>query len=159
MLDDKTLRTAIAHEKPLTTAECEQLLDSPLTLRRFKMLDAEQRNSVAGWHSSNGLLLAAESEQPLPSLSTVDGLWQLHFLLGRGDELRVTLKCVGDDSLLNSLVESERVIDALDCAGNLICSGVLDDEGELDARWTFEELPREYFQQVGGRFQVRLSQG
>lgn len=153
VLDDDSLRAAIERRRPLSETQKQQLLDSPMTLRRFKRLAQQIQNAVAGWEGSQGLLLAAAGNDDLQSLSTEDGKWELHFMPGRQQEIRLVLKCL-DDVLLAALLQQQREIQARDSGGNILCQGTLDDDGELDTRWPFDLPPREHFQLVGGRFVV-----
>lgn len=151
-LNDELILAVINQQKTLTQQQAKSLINSPLTILRFKHLYNTQQATV--WIGSEGLLLAAASKNEISSLSTTDQLWALHFLPIEQNLFNVILKCQADDSLLDKLIESEQKIQITDHKGNHIFQGVLDDEGELEAKWPFQLSPRHYFQEIGEGFRV-----
>lgn len=156
VLDDNSLKAAIEGDQPLTKSQVAELVNSPLTLRRFKHLVAELQQAVAGWSGSDGLLLAAAGENnELEAIDSEDKMWTLHFQPGRRGELEITLKLHDNEKLLDELIASERAVEVVDVEQNTLCSGALDDNGEVTSKWTMDETPRDHFMRIGGRFVVR----
>lgn len=156
VLDDHVLKGAIQGERPLTKSQAAQLANSPLTLMRFKHLVVEHEQAVSGWNGSSGILLAAAGEdKELDAIDSEDKMWSLYFLPGQAGLLEVTLKLHGNEKLLDELIESERAVEVVDAEKRVLCSGQLDDSGELTAPWKLEERPRQHFMRIGGRFVVR----
>lgn len=154
-LDDETLLAAINKQSRLTTQQAKKLLNSPLSILRFRHLYQAQQVQQQAWSGSKGLLLAAASEQDVSLLSTSDHLWNLHFLPLQQGAVNMVLKCQAGDEWVDQLVDAEQIIEVRDNKGHLICEGELDDAGELEAKWPFTLSPRQYFQDIGEGFVVR----
>ena len=156
VLDDATLAAALDGVQPLGAAQAQALLDSPLTLRRFRTL-ADQRRAV--WQSSHGMLRAADDGAALATLETDDGHWALHFLPADGG-WQVVLKLDPAAPFAASVMGEGALLEVRDGAGAVLLQGGLDRDGECEQAWPFAEAPAPHFQRHGARFAVaRASAG
>lgn len=162
VLSDEVLSAAIEGRHPLNRTEWNALLDSPMTLRRFQVLAAPlaKRHEGAGasddcWSGSEGLLLAADTSETAPSLSTDDGWWRLVFLPA-GEGFSMVLQLDRSAPFAASLIEGGAQVVVVDGAGGVMLKGMLDEDGEIEVAWTLPAPPYSHFMEAGGRFGVRL---
>ncbi len=157
MLADATLRAALDGSRALTAAERTALIDSPLTMRRFRALALERRRAALlandAWSGSHGMLRAASGGQPLAALATDDGHWTLHFL-EQGGAWRVILALASNAPFAARLVREQAMLRVLDGGGAVILQGCLDPDGECESAWPFEDAPDPHFHAFGARFAV-----
>lgn len=161
VLSDEVLSAAIEGSHPLNRTEWNALLDSPMTLHRFQVLAAllSNRHEGAGgsdscWSGSEGILLAADTSETAPSLSTDDGWWRLVFLPA-GDGFSMVLQLDRSALFATTLIESRVELVVVDGGGRVIMQGILDEDGELEVPWTLPTAPYAHFMEAGGRFDVR----
>lgn len=163
VLSDAVLVAALEQTQALTRSQWNALLDSPATLRRLQVLHAisvqkqtQSRTAAndAHWFSSGGLLLAADSGEKAPSLSTSDHWWRLVFL-GDGNGYRVVLQLDCSAPFAANLIDRGNDLAVVDGEGKTVMRGVLDDDGEMEAAWGFSSAPYAHFMEAGGRFEVR----
>ncbi|WP_229419132.1 hypothetical protein [Pseudoduganella dura] len=150
MLADATLLAALEGTRPLTPGELAALHASPVTLRRFRHLALARRRGA--WQSSAGMLRAADTGE-LPSLTTDDGLWTLHFLASGGG-WQVVLKLDAAAPPAGGLLREAALLRVTDGAGGIVLQGRLDADGECERRWPFGTAPAEHFQRHGAVFAV-----
>lgn len=173
VLADTTLNAALDGSRPLSHIELKALLDSPLTLRRMQVLEAERlaglRDSEADpiqeaaandvrWHGSHGLLLAADSGDDDAPLLTEDGWWHLWLppTYGGWNMVLVLDKEAPFASLFAAAPGREPAEVALvDGQGRTLLRGTIEDDGELRGRWPLHEAPKAALKAAGG-FEVVL---
>jgi hypothetical protein len=153
MLADAVILAALDGSRALTSAECAALRESPLTLRRFKVLSQERRTALAGWRGSRGMLRAASDGAALTALTTDDGWWRLHFAPHDGS-WRVILALDAGAPFAARLVRDQPLLRVRDGAGAVILQGSLDSDGECEDAWPFGGAPGPHFQQAGATFAV-----
>jgi hypothetical protein len=132
---------------------------SPLTTRRLRTLALQLPRRAAAndaWQGSSGMLRAADSGQDVFELATDDGFWRLHFV-GLRDGRRVILQLMPDAPFAPRLLREAPLLRVLDGAGGEVLSGRLDQDGELEADWPFEDLPAAHFQRHGAAFTVQAA--
>jgi len=157
-LDDATLLAALAGTAPLTPAQAAALKASPLTLRRFRQLALERRQTQSAasdraWRGSGGMLRAA-AHGALARLATDDGWWSLHFVRGAAGWHSV-LQLDPLAPFAAALLRERAQVRVTDGAGALVLGGALDADGELEAAWPFADAPAVHFQRQGARFMVQ----
>jgi len=150
VLDDATLAAALDGVQPLGAAQAQALLDSPLTMRRFRTLAEQRRTS---WQASHGMLRAADDGAALATLETDDGHWALHFLPADGG-WQVVLKLDPAAPFAASVMGEGALLEVRDGAGAVLLQGGLDRDGECEQAWPFAEAPSPHFQRHGARFAV-----
>lgn len=170
VLSDEVLREALSGAIPLSREEMTALMDSPITLRRMQILEAERlaahKDSEVlaanddSWFGSCGMLLAADSGVTSLSLHTDDMLWMLKSVpAGEGCNLilQLNLKHPQDDKRAQAakILASCTELAVFDGADVLVMDGVLDADGELEKPWPLpSESPYEHFMAAGGKFTV-----
>ncbi|MES2117015.1 MAG: hypothetical protein V4578_17780 [Pseudomonadota bacterium] len=178
MLADATLLAALDGSRPLTPNERIALQQSPLTLRRFRLLALERRASTATgrgtpgtlpvlrpgqpasaaandafWCGSAGMLRAAASAGELEMLTTDDNFWTLHFL-PEGEGWQVVLKLAGAAPFAARLLREQTMLRVVDGGGAIVLQGRLDSDGECEKSWPFATAPAPHFHLYGARFAV-----
>lgn len=163
VLDDSALQAAIDGSQPLSQIEWDALVNSPLTLRRLIVLATRaERNGVVRtdaandefWSGSHGLLLAADSGNVAPALSTENGWWRLVFLPAEKG-WSVVLKLNADAPFRAALNDGKLAITVIDGRDQCVLSGILDGDGELQMPWPIAVDPYPYLMAAGGHFKVR----
>lgn len=159
---DAVLLAALGGERALSHQERVALLDSPLTLRRFRELSLRARRrpaaaNDAAWRGSAGLLRAAASAGPLLALHTDDGCWTLDFTR-HGDGWRVILQLSPAAPFAAHLLAARPHLQVRDGGGVLVMQGRLDDDGECEADWPFAAEPPAHLLRAGGAFTVAPAQ-
>ncbi len=157
ILSDEALQRLIEGELKLSPEEVRELMHSPATLRRLRVLNAlhRARQKSSLWQGSEMLLLAAagEEEEPLQYLDSVDGLFSLHFFYDDSGEIQMLLKC--DHGVIQQLAQSSRTLWVQDAEGTILLSGVPDEDGELAGPWPFSESPRAHFMTLGMAISIK----
>lgn len=188
VLSDANLIAALDGTEPLSAVEWAGVLDSPLTLRRIQNLANQLAREARGksasntaastspsaandsyWHHSQGLLLAAATDEPAPTLTTSDGLWSLIFLNATSasqppalaqphPSWQVVLKLNLTDAVGLTIVAKAPEVAVLDGSGATLLIGTLDEDGELVRPWpaTITDTPFAHFKACGGVFSVEL---
>jgi hypothetical protein len=157
VLADAVLRAALDGSRPLRPAERAALQASPLTTRRLRTLALARRAAAnEAWQGSAGMLRAADSAQALSELATDDGYWRLHFV-GAGQNRRVILQLMPDAPFAARLLREAVLLRVLDGAGAELLAGRLDQDGELEAGWPFDDDPAAHFQRHGAGFGVQAA--
>lgn len=164
VLSDEVLRAALSGAIPLNREEMTALMDSPITLRRIQILEAERLAAHKdvkvlaanddSWFGSCGMLLAADSGVTSLSLHTDDMLWMLKSVpSGVGCNLILQLNIKQPQAAKILALGTELVV--FDGADVLVMDGVLDADGELEKPWLLSsESPYEHFMAAGGKFTV-----
>jgi hypothetical protein len=140
----------------LRPAERAALQASPLTTRRLRTLALERRAAADAWQGSAGMLRAADSAQALSELATDDGYWRLHFVAS-GESRRVILQLMADAPFAARLLREAVLLRVVDGAGAELLAGRLDQDGELEADWPFDDDPAAHFQRHGAAFGVQAA--
>lgn len=164
VLGDDVLQAAIERTHPLNRSEYAALLNSPLTLRRLHSLVAKMQQqgqaptaaNDAYWSGSQCILRAADSGATAPSLTTADGWWLLAFLPSQ-DGYQMVLKLDKEAPFANHVINAGVELLVCDGQGKVVLTGILDEDGELEARWTFNDQPYAYFVAAGGTITVQPS--
>jgi hypothetical protein len=178
-LPDSTLIAAVSGVRPLTRNERHALLDSPVTRDRLRVLIAQNAAKSAApaplyagvvaslrsqsriaandpeWHGSVGYLRAADAGEPISTLHTEDGVWQLHFEMQAAHwvlRLQLVDFSVGYAAALVASRQNIRVLDSNDA---VLLSGQIDDYGELQAAWPLDTAPSDHFRGVASGFAVQ----
>ncbi len=162
MLADGTLLAALDGSRVLTPAERQALAASPLTLRRFRVLSLERRQTArqTGWSGSQGWLRAAASAAPLAELVSDDACWRLHFLQrdetdgAPGQGWSLVLKLAPDAPFAAGLMHAAPLLRVLDGAGAVLLQGRLDSDGECEQDWPCALAPAPHLQLHGALFSV-----
>lgn len=158
-LPDSILLAALNGSRPLRPAERKLLQSSPITLRRFKHLALQ--NKAGAWRGSEGLVLAAASEQAERQLQlqTSDQYWQLHIVQAApftaAAHWQLILRLHPAAPFARQLLAQAATVRVLDGLGGILLEGILDSDGELEASWPFGLPPLAYFAQHGGSFRVQ----
>lgn len=164
VLADHVLLAALDGSRSLRVSEWNALLDSPLTLRRMRVLEAQvswrkdqerqqpQASHRAVWRASEGQLRAASSSGPF-SQASEDGLWMLYSLT-TGNETRIALKLQDQAGLTQSWLDARPEVAVLDGEGNTLLIGVLDEDGELRGPWVHDADLRTHLATHGHRWVV-----
>lgn len=164
VLSDEVLRAALSGAIPLSREEMSALMDSPITLRRMQILEAERlaahKDSEVlaanddSWFGSCGMLLAADSGVTSLSLHTNDMLWMLKSVPA-GDGCNLILQLNLKHPQAAKILASGTELLVFDGADVLVMDGTLDTDGELEKPWTLpSESPYEHFMAAGGKFTV-----
>jgi hypothetical protein len=163
LLDDATLRSALAGTRPLTAGERAALQTSPLTARRLRHLALERRAETVAhagaassdWRASRGMLRAASTgSDALPlALRTDDGCWTLHFVPADG-AWQAILQLAPQAPFAGTLLAARAAVRVLDGAGGTLLRGALDLDGECEAAWPHAEAPAAWLQAHGAAFAV-----
>ena len=170
VLSDEVIRAALSGTTPLSPGEMSALMDSPTTLQRMQVLEAERLAALKGnvvsaanddsWFGSCGMLLAADSGVTSLSLHTDDMLWMLKSVpAGEGCNLilQLNVKHPQDDKRAQAakILASGTELAVFDGADVLVMDGILDADGELEKPWPLaNELPYAHFMATGGKFTV-----
>lgn len=158
VLDDATLLAAIEGRVLLNREQKKQLLHSPLTLRRFRLL-TNLRRAQTHWQGSEMQLRAAAGEGELPHLDSEDGRFTLHFIAGRGGKINMVLSCKSDPELAQQLQQAEQAIEVVDSEETVLLEGALDESYELAGSWLLAEPPRAHFMRLGTAIVIRPQKG
>ena len=182
-LSDAVLRAALDGSTPLSRTEWQAVLNSPLTLRRMQMLEAERCAAQATppipakttapaapattaandgqWQCSQGLLRAADSGAETSTLNTEDGWWSLTFPRTHGG-WKMVLRLAHSAPFASLFAPDTHAMQAghevavVDGTGRTLLQGMIDDENELYGRWPMTEAPLAVLKAAGG-FQVMLT--
>lgn len=160
VLDDATLLAALENRQPLSREQWQAMMDSPLTLRRFRILAHRRQARLEAandflWSESEGMRLAADSGEEVDVLRTQDGFWSLHFLQ-EAEGWLVVLKLDAAAPYANGLLTQQVKLEAVIGDGVSVLAGQLDASFEVEASWPFAETPLERLRRAGGRFVVRM---
>lgn len=158
MLADAIISAALDGSRPLTANERDALVQSPLTMRRFRHLAIERAGEApasAGrdWQGSTGMLRAASTDTALAELVSDDNHWALHFL-ARDVGWQVILKLAADAPFAAGLMREQPLLRVVDGRGAIILQGRLDSDGECESAWPFGLAPAPHFQRSGASFSV-----
>ncbi|PAT40628.1 hypothetical protein CK623_04425 [Vandammella animalimorsus] len=180
-LSDEALMDALTGKQPLRPRQLEALLASPMTLRRMQWLHehaaqaprqpsaavgrqaarATDAANDAQWHSSRGLMRAADSGA-MAAERTSDGWWTLDFLRKTDGSWRALLKLDPQAPFAAGLLPDEQAdgpcIYVLTGQGTTLFSGTLDLDGQLRADWPLPPQampPWQWLREAGG-FEVTL---
>ena len=162
VLNDQVLAGALSGSRPLRESEWQALMDSPLTLRRMRVLEAQR--------------LAAEQAQAEPALTkaafgaandpvwgpcvtqlraAADGLdgsflqasdnghWML-YALKTGAATRLLLRLQPEAEHADQWLAARPELAVLDAQGNTLLCGMLDEDGELQGPWVHDTDLRTY---------------
>lgn len=159
-LDDAMLLAALENRQPLSREQWQAMMDSPLTLRRFRILAHRRKARLEAandflWSESEGLRLAADTGDEVEVLRTQDGFWSLHFLK-EAEGWLVVLKLDAVAPYANGLLTQQVRLEAVIGDGVSVLAGQLDASFEIEAPWPFAETPVERLRRAGGRFAVRM---
>lgn len=167
VLSDDVLVQALRGTRALRRSEWNALLESPVTLRRMRVLQSQQKISQttsdpapvarpfaandAQWVSSQTLLRAADSAGRFSQVSD-DGRWELH-VIPSAKKVRVVLELKkGGD--LDELLDSRPELAVVDGKGQPLLTGHLDEDGELEGLWPLPEPFKAYLVAQGGTWTV-----
>lgn len=167
VLPDDLLEAAMDGRASLSPLQLDALLDSPLTLRRYAVLQAMRAerslaaNDEAFWQGSCILRRAADgggARSRVDHLSE-NGHWQLSFQpMGQTGWL-LSLTLLHPERAPAALSAGLQAVELVDGCGKVWCSGPLDpdaDEGPgIDMAWEGEGTPEQRFMASGARFDVR----
>jgi hypothetical protein len=154
VLADAVLLAALDGGVPLSANEKAVLAASPLTIRRFRHLaDARRNVHQPVWHSSAGMLRAADGGAALAELVTDDGFWTLHFI-GAEASRRVILQLAPQAPFARQVLTEQPLLRVVDGTGAVVLLGRLDSDGECESAWPFAAAPARHFQQAGAAFLV-----
>lgn len=159
VLADAVLLAALDGSRPLAPSERSALQASPLTLRRFRHLAlqrhaAPQAANDAQWHGSGGMLRAAAGTAELEQLVTDDGYWALHFVADGGPGWQLILKLDAEAPFAARLLRERPLLRVVDGGGAILLQGRLDEDGECERPWPFEEAPMAHFSLYGATFAI-----
>lgn len=149
MLADDIIGAALDGSRALTAGERAALIQSPLTMRRFRQLAIERQ----AWSGSHGMLRAAATSDVLTELVSDDGCWSLHFVEHEG-RWQVILKLGAEAPIAARLMREQPMLRVVDGGGAIILQGRLDNDGEYECAWSFASGPAEHLQQHGAAFTV-----
>ena len=166
VLADRTLNAALDGTRALRQSEWKALLESPLTLRRMRVLEAMRLARVqttAGpvdaanddvWRPSQGLLrAAADMSDGNFSQASEDGRWML-YALKTGAETRLVLKLQAQAEHADIWMAARPEVAVLDGAGNTLLLGALDEDGEVHGPWVQDTDVRSHLAAHGHRWLV-----
>ena len=166
VLADTTLNAALGGTRPLRESEWTALLDSPLTLRRLRVLEAQrmarsqataEAPSAANdevWRPSQGVLrAAADLSDGNFSQSSEDGRWML-YALKTGSETRLVLKLQSQAEHADVWMAAHPEVAVVDGAGNTLLLGELDEDGEVHGPWVYSTDLRSHLAVNGHRWVV-----
>jgi hypothetical protein len=165
VLEDEALMGALNGTEPLMEDELRAVLDSPLTLRRARVLfehmvaQRNRRDTAANdddfWQGSVGYLRAAESDVKAETLRSENKVWSLGFLAER-EGWRVVLKAdLLDHPRVLALIDAGVELRVTSANGAEVLRGTLDESGELEGGWLFDADPYPWFMAQGGSFKVQ----
>jgi len=163
VLANEVLVDAIDGKQPLNQREYEALLDSPMTLRRLQFLAALRSHSrlqetvEPELADSYCFLMAADSGEAAPTLTTQDGYWQLVFLAEGQDGYRMVLRLDPSAPLAEELVDQAIELVVTNGRGTVLLRGILNDDFELDGSWPLSSAPYPALMEAGGSFAVKYA--
>jgi hypothetical protein len=149
MLADDIIGAALDGTRALTAGERAALVQSPLTMRRFRQLALDRQ----AWSGSHGMLRAAATSDAVMALVSDDGCWSLHFIEQDG-RWQVILKLDAEAPIATRLMREHPMLRVVDGGGAIILQGRLDSDGECECAWPFASEPAEHLQQHGASFAV-----
>jgi len=146
------VRAVVLTGSEFTPEQMQAVLGCRNSLRYFEKLIKNQKaaRNLLNWDGAGALLMAASDSESMPPLDTDDGLCTLRFLQN-GDVWKIVLS---SPELYERLHSSNAGIQVLDHAGNVLLTGKLDEDAELEGDWPFSESPRVYFEATGHTIHV-----
>lgn len=168
VLPDHLLEAAADGWASLSPAQYDALLDSPLTLRRFAVLQANRAQSQHApaanddefWQGSMILRRAADggTDGRVDHFSD-NGHWQLSFQRMGNTGWLVSLTLRDPQAAPPALAAGGQAVELVDGRGEVWFGGCLDPEADqgpsLEIAWDGDETPEQRFIDRGARFTVR----